>query len=108
MSPFPQSVADSSAFPAVLLDRLRGLFRWPLFSSAFRSISNGHVGFVDKVSLKQVSVALSNVQKYYFVVTDQCRLISADDSSCIYSATTIATMYSRSHDNTDRQNYTFV
>ncbi len=33
-----------------LIRRLRGLFRWPLFSSVFRRISNGHVGFVDKVS----------------------------------------------------------
>ncbi len=33
-----------------LIFRLRGLFRWPLFSSALRSISNGHVGFMDKVS----------------------------------------------------------
>ncbi len=30
--------------------RLLGLFRWPLFSSVFRSNSNGHDGFVDKVS----------------------------------------------------------
>ncbi len=38
-------------FPQCFLIRhLGGLFRWPLFSAAFRSISNGHVGFVDKVS----------------------------------------------------------
>ncbi len=28
---------------------LLGLFRWPLFSSVFWRISNGHVGFMDKV-----------------------------------------------------------
>ncbi len=30
--------------------RLLGLFMWPLFSTVFQSISNGHIGFVDKVS----------------------------------------------------------
>ncbi len=29
---------------------LLGLFRWSLFNSVFRSISNGHAGSVDKVS----------------------------------------------------------
>ncbi len=50
MSPFPQSVADSSTFPAV--------FPSPpgIIQAAFvlgvpkYCISNGHVGFVDKVS----------------------------------------------------------
>ncbi len=51
MSPFPQSVANPSAFPAVFLDPSpRGLFKWPLFSSAFRRISSGHDEFVDKVT----------------------------------------------------------
>ncbi len=30
--------------------RLWGLFKWPLFISAFRNISNGHNGLEDKVS----------------------------------------------------------
>ncbi len=30
--------------------RLLGLLRWPLLTSVFRSISNGHAGSVDKVS----------------------------------------------------------
>ncbi len=33
-----------------LIRRLGGLFKWPLFYSAFRSISNGHDGLEDKVS----------------------------------------------------------
>ncbi len=49
MSPFPQSVAYSSESPAMF--RLLRLFRWSLFNSLFRSISNGHAGSVDKVSL---------------------------------------------------------
>ncbi len=36
-------------FPRCLFRLLR-LFRWPLFTSLFRSISNGHAGSVDKVS----------------------------------------------------------
>ncbi len=56
-----------------MIRRFRGLFKWPLFSSAFRRISRGHVGFVDKVVLKQVSVVVPNVQKHSFVVGDQCR-----------------------------------
>ncbi len=36
-------------FPRCSL-RLLGLFRWPMFNSVLRSISNGHAGSVDKVS----------------------------------------------------------
>ncbi len=49
VSPFPQSVAHSSMFP-IFFFRLLGLFRWPLFFSVFQRFSNGHIGFVDKVS----------------------------------------------------------
>ncbi len=49
MSHFPQSVVDSSAFPAVLLDPSpRGVIQVAIV--LLRSISNRHVGFVDKVS----------------------------------------------------------
>ncbi len=40
-----------ASFPwCFLIRHPRGLFRWPLLYSAFRSISNGHIGFVDNVS----------------------------------------------------------
>ncbi len=44
-----QSVTNSSTSPAVFLSP-PGLFGWPLLTSAFRRISNGHAGSVDKVS----------------------------------------------------------
>ncbi len=49
MSPFPQSVAVSSTSPAVFLSS-PAVIQVPLFTSVFLSISNGHTGFVDKVS----------------------------------------------------------
>ncbi len=72
MSPFPQSVVDSSAFPAVFLLPL-GIFqvafvllRVPKYLQWPRWIRGQSV-------LKQVSVAVSNVQKCYFVINNQCR-----------------------------------
>ncbi len=64
---FSQSVADPSVFPVVLLDPSpRGFIQ---VASAFRRISSDHAGFVESV-LKQVSVAVSNVQKCSFAVSD--------------------------------------
>ncbi len=54
MSPFPQSVADSSTFPAVFLSPpgiIEAAFvSWPLSAAVLRRISNGHAGSVYKVS----------------------------------------------------------
>ncbi len=44
-----QSVTNSSASPAVFLSP-PGIIRVALLTSAFRRISNGHAGSVDKVS----------------------------------------------------------
>ncbi len=49
MSPFPQSVADSSTSPAVV-SLPPAVIRWSLVNSAIQSISSGHAGSVDKVS----------------------------------------------------------
>ncbi len=48
MSPFPQSVADSSMSPAVFLSPPAVI--QVAFISVFLSISYGHAGSVDKVS----------------------------------------------------------
>ncbi len=53
-----QSVTDSSTSSAVVF-RLLGLFEVPLLTSAFRRISAGHAGSVDKVSRSRFSAAVS-------------------------------------------------
>ncbi len=61
-------------FPSsFLIHRFGGLFKRPLFISAFWRISNGHDGLEDKVSWNRLVFRLSNVQKCSFVISDQCR-----------------------------------
>ncbi len=68
MSPFPQSVANSSAFSMVFLvpSPVAIVLRIPKNLKRPRWIRGLSV-------LKQVSVAVSDVQKCSFVVGDQCR-----------------------------------
>ncbi len=49
MSPFPQSVADSSTFPAVFPSP-PGIIQVAFVQLCVPKYLNGHVGFVDKVS----------------------------------------------------------
>ncbi len=76
MSPFPQSVTNSSAFPTVFLSP-PAVLQVVIVNLVFRSISNGHAGSVDKVSLSRLvqrCLMSKSVLLSYIIIADVTRV----------------------------------